>query len=391
VTPSELGAAVRAAVADAVEAGELVVAVPADVAVERPRVKEHGDYATSIALQLAKSAGRPPREIAELLAARLRQVDGIREVDVAGPGFLNLRLADDALGQGRARRRRRRGGVRQQRRSRRAAHQPGVRQRQPHRPPAHRWCAVGSGRRRPRPLLEASGATVGREYYINDAGNQFDLFAASMLARATGRELPENGYQGRLRRRLRRADRRRAAGRLELPEDDALAGLPRARAAAGRRRHSGARSRPSAWSSTCGFSELSLEESGRPEQALKTLREQGTSSSQDGAVWLRTTDFGDDKDRVLVKGDGVATYFMSDAAYYLDKRGRASTAASTCWCRPPRLRRAAEGDRRRAPATTPRRRIDVLIGQLVNVVKDGEVLRQSKRLGQYTSLDDLVG
>jgi arginyl-tRNA synthetase len=98
VTPAQLGAAVRAAVAAAVEAGELAVAVPADVSVERPRSKDHGDYATNVALTLAKPAGRPPREVAELLAARLRAADGVRAVDVAGPGFLNVRLAEAALG-----------------------------------------------------------------------------------------------------------------------------------------------------------------------------------------------------------------------------------------------------------------------------------------------------
>jgi arginyl-tRNA synthetase len=390
VTPLELGAAVRAAVVAAVEAGELAVTPPAEVAVERPRVKEHGDYATSIALQLAKPAGRPPREVAELLARRLRGVEGVAEVTVAGPGFLNLRLAQASLGQ-----------VALQVLAQGAAfgsttvaagqrinvefvsanptgpiHIGGV-----------RWAAVGDALAR---LLEASGAEVAREYYLNDAGNQFDLFAASMLARATGRPLPEDGYRGERVADYAARVVAAAPGVLELPEDEALAvfrehGLPLV--------VEDIRSSLSAFGVDFDvwFSERSLTASGATEQALKTLRAQGHVYEQDGAVWLRTTDFGDDKDRVLVKSDGVATYFMSDAAYYLDKRGRGFDrciyllgADHHGYVGRLRAIAACAGD---DPATT----IDVLIGQLVNVVKAGEVLRQSKRLGQYTSLDDLVG
>jgi arginyl-tRNA synthetase len=390
VTPLELGAAVRSAVVQAVEAGELAVTPPQEVTVERPRVKEHGDYATSIALQLARSAGRPPREVAERIAARLRRVDGIAEVAVAGPGFLNLRLAQASLGQV-ALRVLEQGagyGTNDTAAGQRinlefvSANPTG---------PIHiggvRWAAVGDALGR---LLEASGADVVREYYVNDAGNQFDLFAASMLARAAGRDIPQDGYCGDY---VADYAARVVAERpdvLELPEQEALAvfrelGLPlvvdeirRALADFG--------VEFDVW-----FSERSLQVSGATEQALKTLRAQGHVYELDGAVWLRTTDFGDDKDRVLVKSDGGTTYFMSDAAYYLDKRSR---GADRCiymlgadhhgYVGRLRAIAACAGD---DPATT----IDVLIGQLVNVVKDGEVLRQSKRLGQYTSLDDLVG
>ena len=231
MTPLELGAAVRAAVQAAVDAGDLSVPVPVEVAVERPRVKEHGDYATSIALQLAKPAGRPPRQVAELLAARLREVDGIDGVDVAGPGFLNLRLAQASLGAvavqvlaaGAAY------GTNDSAAGQRvnlefvSANPTG---------PIHiggvRWAAVGDALAR---LLQASGAEVAREYYLNDAGNQFDLFAASMLARATGRPLPENGYQGDYVEDYAARVVTAAPGVLELPEDEALAvfrehGLP---------------------------------------------------------------------------------------------------------------------------------------------------------------------
>ena len=379
----------RAAVQAAVDAGDLSVPVPAQVAVERPRVKEHGDYATSIALQLAKPAGRPPRQVAELLAARLREVAGVEGVEVAGPGFLNLRLAQASLGAvalrvleaGAAY------GTNDSAAGQRvnlefvSANPTG---------PIHiggvRWAAVGDALAR---LLQASGAEVAREYYLNDAGNQFDLFAASMLARATGRPVPDDGYQGDYVAEYAGRVVEAAPGVLELPEDEALAvfrehGLPIV--------VQGIRSSLSAFGVDFDvwLSEKSLTESGATEQALKTLRAQGHVYEQDGAVWLRTSEFGDDKDRVLVKRDGVATYFMSDAAYYLDKRGRGFDrciymlgADHHGYVGRLKAIAACAGD---DPSAT----IDVLIGQLVNVVKDGAVLRQSKRLGQYTSLDDLV-
>ena len=379
----------RAAVQASVDAGELSVPVPAEVAVERPRVREHGDYATSIALQLAKPAGRRPREVAELLAARLREVQGVDGVEVAGPGFLNLRLAQASLGAvalrvleaGAAY------GSNDSAAGQRinlefvSANPTG---------PIHiggvRWAAVGDALAR---LLQASGAEVAREYYLNDAGNQFDLFAASMLARATGRPVPDDGYQGDYVAEYAGRVVEAAPGVLELPEDEALAvfrehGLPIV--------VQGIRSSLSAFGVDFDvwLSEKSLTESGATEQALKTLRAQGHVYEQDGAVWLRTSEFGDDKDRVLVKRDGVATYFMSDAAYYLDKRGRGFDrciymlgADHHGYVGRLKAIAACAGD---DPSAT----IDVLIGQLVNVVKDGAVLRQSKRLGQYTSLDDLV-
>ncbi len=390
MTPIELGAAVRAAVVAAVEAGELAVAPPAEVAVERPRVKEHGDYATSIALQLAKKAGRPPREVAELLATRLRAVQGIDEVDVAGPGFLNLRLAQASLGaaaltvveQGSAYGTNSAAAGQHINLEFVSANPTG---------PLHiggvRWAAVGDALGR---LLEASGAEVTREYYVNDAGNQFDLFAASMLARAAGRELPKDGYRGAYVAEYAAQIVAERPHLPALPDDEALAafrerGLPMVVDII-RRDLTSFGVDFDVW-----FSELSLQESGATERALKTLREQGHVYEQDGAVWLRTSDFGDDKDRVLVKSDGVATYFMSDAAYYLDKRSRGADlsiymlgADHHGYVGRLKAIAACAGD---DPAHT----IDVLIGQLVNVVKDGETLRQSKRLGQYTSLDDLVG
>ncbi len=389
MTPSELGAAVRAAVVAAVEAGELAVTPPAEIVVERPRVKEHGDYATSIALQLAKGAGRPPREVAELLAARLRQVDGIESVDVAGPGFLNLRLAQASLGQvalqvlaaGWAYGRNEVAAGQSVNLEFVSANPTG---------PVHvghtRWAAVGDALGR---LLEASGATVTREFYVNDAGVQIDRFAASLLAAAQGRPAPEDGYAGAYVSEWAQRVVEAEPTVLELPEDKALEvfrerGLEVALADV-QASLDGFGVHFDVW-----FSELSLVRSGALERALTTLREQGHVYDEGGAVWLRTTDFGDDKDRVLVKSDGSTTYFMSDAAYYLDKRSRGFDrcvymlgADHHGYVGRLRAIAACAGD---DPAQT----LEVLIGQLVNLLKGGEPVRMSKRAGNIVTLEDLV-
>ena len=389
MTPTELGAAARAAIAAAVDTGELAVPVPETVGVERPRHREHGDYALNVALQLAKRAGQPPRQVAQVLAERLRRVDGIAAVEVAGPGFLNVRLAEAALGgvaaqvvrAGAAYGRGDAGSGQRVNLEFVSANPTG---------PIHiggvRWAAVGDALAR---VLDATGAQVAREYYVNDAGGQFDLFAESMLAAATGRPLPEGGYQGDYVAAYAARVVDAAPHVLELPHDEALrvfreAGLPivldeirRSLVAFG--------VEFDVW-----FSEQSLKGGGATEAALRTLREQGHVYEAGGAVWLRTTDFGDDKDRVLVKSDGSTTYFLSDAAYYLDKRARGFDrciymlgADHHGYVGRLRAIAACAGD-------DPDRTMDVLIGQLVNVVRGGQVLRQSKRRGQYTSLDDLV-
>jgi len=389
VTPTELGAAVQAAVASAVEAGEISVAVPEQVVVDRPRHPEHGDYATSVALQLAKPAGMAPRAVAELLAVRLRQTVGVSEVDVAGPGFLNVRLEGAALGQTAVQ-------VLTQGTSYGtnavAAGQSVNLEFVSANPtgPIHiggvRWAAVGDALAR---LLEASGASVTREYYVNDSGNQLDLFGQSLHAVAAGRPLPEDGYQGDYVREYAAQVVTQVPDVLALPEDEARQvfreqGLALAIEAI-RSSLSGFGVDFDVW-----FSEKSLADTGALGQALKTLREQGHVYEQDGAVWLRTTDFGDDKDRVLVKGDGSTTYFMSDAAYYLDKRARGFDRCLYLLGADHhgyvgRLRAIAS-----CAGDDPAQTLEVLIGQLVNVVQGGEVLRQSKRKGQYLSLEDLV-
>ena len=389
MTPAQLGAAVRAAVAAAVEAGELAVDVPAEVSVERPRSKDHGDYATNVALTLAKPAGRPPREVAELVAARLRSADGVAGVDVAGPGFLNVRLAEAALGRvaldvvsaGAAYGRNASAAGTAVNLEFVSANPTG---------PLHvggvRWAAVGDALAR---LLEASGATVTREYYVNDAGVQIDRFAESLLAAASGSPTPADGYAGAYVAEWAQRVLQREPDLLERPDDEArerfrTVGLQVALEEI-RSSLAGFGVDFDVW-----FSELSLKGSGAVDRALQRLREQGHVYEQDGAVWLRTTDFGDDKDRVLVKGDGSGTYFLSDAAYYVDKRDRGFDvciymlgADHHGYVNRLRALAACAGD-------DPDRSIEVMIGQLVNVLKAGEPVRMSKRAGTIVTLEDLV-
>jgi arginyl-tRNA synthetase len=384
VTPAELQRAVRAAVAACVDNGELAVEVPDEVVVERPRVKEHGDYATNVALQLAKAAGVPPRTVAELVAARLRETPGVDSVDIAGPGFLNIRLAGAALGE-------------IARQVVAAGSSYGTTDALSGQSinvefvsanptgPMHiggmRWAAVGDSLSR---LLEATGAKVAREYYVNDAGVQIDRFAQSLHAAANGLPVPEDGYAGEYvgewaQQVLQRdpaakddVERFRVLG-LEVALEEIRASLARFGVEF------------DVW-----FSELSLASDGAIDRALDRLREQGHVFEADGAVWLRTTDFGDDKDRVLVKSDGTTTYFASDAAYYVDKRSRGFDhcvyllgADHHGYVGRLKALAACAGD-------DPEQTLDVMIGQLVNVLQGGQPVRMSKRAGTMVTLDDLL-
>lgn len=380
---------VRTAVAAAVERGGLAVPVPDDVVVERPRNPEHGDYATNVALRLAKPAGQPPRAVAEAVAGRLREQPGIAAVDVAGPGFLNVTLARGALGRiavdavtagpayGHT------DALAGQRLNLEfvSANPTG---------PVHiggtRWAAVGDALGR---LLEAAGATVTREYYFNDAGAQIDRFARSLVAAAHGGPVPEDGYAGDYVGEIAAQVVAAEPGVLELPEADQqerfrvrgvelmFAEIKRTLAAFGVR-------------FDVYFSERTLHETGALEKAIARLRENGHVYEADGATWLRTTDFGDDKDRPLVKSDGDPTYFAADCAYYLDKRSRGFDkvvimlgADHAGYVGRYRALVAAVGD-------DPDANLEILLGQLVNLVRDGRPVRMSKRAGTVVLLEDLV-
>ena len=373
----------------AVARGTLAAEVPGEVVVERPRNPEHGDYATNVALRLAKGAGRPPREIAEILAAELRATAGIDAVDVAGPGFLNITLAKAALGQlavqavtadaayGRT------DVLAGQKLNLEfvSANPTG---------PVHigavRWAAVGDALGR---LLEASGGEVTREYYFNDAGSQIDRFARSLQAAAHSRPVPEDGYAGAYIDDIAAQVVAAEPGLLERSDEEQLAVF----------RERGVELMWVEIRSSLAdfgvvfdvyFSERTLHQTGALEKAIARLREQGHVYESDGAVWLRTTDFADDKDRVLVKGDGEPTYFAADCAYYLDKRERGFDkvlimlgADHTGYVGRYKALVAAFGD-------DPERNLEILIGQLVNLMREGEPVRMSKRAGNVINLGDLV-
>ena len=397
MTPLELSHAISAALAAAVSDGALALPVedvPESVHVERPRQREHGDWATNVALQLAKKAGIAPRALAEDLAARLASTPGIAKVDVAGPGFLNITLdaaaagslartiveagADYGHGDGEAGRRINLEFV--------SANPTG---------PIHiggvRWAAVGDSLAR---ILEAAGADVTREYYFNDHGAQIDRFARSLLARAKGEEAPEDGYGGQYIEDIATAviADAVAAGDPDprtLPDDEAQE-VFRARGVERMFGEIKESLHDFGVDFDVYFHEDALHESGAVDRAIERLRAAGHIFEADGATWLRTTTFGDDKDRVVIKSDGEAAYIAGDIAYYLDKRergfddailmlgadhhGYVSRMMAVC---------AAFGDE-------PGRNLQILIGQLVNLVRDGEPVRMSKRAGTVVTLEDLV-
>jgi arginyl-tRNA synthetase len=389
VTPAELSDLVVRAVRQAVDAGELAVDVPATAVVERPRQRDHGDYATNVALQLAKPAGRAPREVAALLATRLAAFDGVASVHVAGPGFLNITLADDALGRlagtvveaGEAYGRSDVGGKRKVNLEFVSANPTG---------PMHvghaRWAACGDALAR---LLDATGHDVTREFYVNDAGAQTDKLARSLLARARGEAVPEDGYHGEYVGETAAALLAERPDVLSLPEADALAFF-KERGLAVLLGEIQASLEAFGVVFDVWFSERSLHESGEIAKAVERFREQGRVFEEEGAVWLRTTDFGDDKDRVLIRSDGAPTYFAADCAYYLDKRERGAEkvviqvgADHHGYTGRMKAMVACYGD-------DPDRDFHLLIGQMVNLTRGGTPVKMSKRAGDFVAFDDLV-
>ncbi|GAA3611370.1 arginine--tRNA ligase [Marihabitans asiaticum] len=385
MTPEELATAIAAALSAAVDTGELSVDVPETVRVERPKQKGHGDWSTNVAMQLAKPAGKPPRDVAAAIAAHLTQTSGIAAVEVAGPGFLNITL--DAASAGELARTIVEAGVSYGQGQSEAgrtvnlefisANPTG---------PLHightRWAALGDSMRR---LLDASGADVTSEYYINDAGAQMDKFAASVLARLRGEPTPEGGYPGAYIDDLAASVREQRPDVADLPEGQAL---PVVRDLAYRAQLDDIRGTLEDFGVhfDVWFSEATLHDGGAVEQAVARLREQGHVYDDGGAVWLRTTDFGDDKDRVLIRADGVPTYFAADAAYYLSKKDRGFDekiyllgADHHGYIGRLKAIAACAGD-------DPEHHIEIKIGQLVNL--DGAKL--SKRAGNIIELRDLV-
>jgi len=392
MTPDQLAAAIRHAVVTAIAEGDLALEpaqVPDDVTVERPRNPEHGDYATNIALQLAKAAGNNPRAVAELVAVRLRDVRGIAAVDIAGPGFLNITL--DAATLGEVARSVVVAGETYGQIDRYASTKVNVEFISANPTgPLHlghtRWAAVGDAIAR---VLEAAGAEADREFYINDRGLQMDKFGQSLEARALGTEPPEGGYHGEYVTELAQAVVAADPGILELTGDARWEAFREAGYALQLQQQKDVldafNTHFDVW-----YSERTLHSSGAVERGMAKLREQGHMFEADGATWLRTTDFDDDRDRVLVRSNGELTYFASDTAYYLDKRARGFDvciyllgADHHGYVNRLRAVAACAGD-------DPDVNIEVLIGQLVKMVKGGEEVRLSKRAGNMITLEDLV-
>ena len=359
-----------------------------EIPLERPKNREHGDYASSIALQLVKVAGKSPRDIAGLLAQELSTLPNISKVEIAGPGFINFTLnrasqaqlvsvinqAGKSYGNGNSL------AGKNFNVEFISANPTG---------PLHlghtRWAAVGDSLAR---ILAAAGAKVTREFYINDRGVQMDLFGESVRAAALGKSAPADGYQGEYIKEI--------ANNL-IQQDSSILDLPEAK------QQVEFRERAYKWQLEdqkrvlqtfnthfdIWFSERSLHESGAVEHGLDQLQKKGHVYQADGATWLRTTDFGDDKDRVLLKADGTYTYFTSDTAYYINKRERGYDICIYLLGADHhgyvgRLKAVAQCNNDSPDV------VEVLIGQLVKIMKNGQEVKLSKRAGTIITLEDIV-
>jgi len=389
VTPADLAELLKAtAAAVLAERGLDPAVLPPAVTVERPRNPDHGDYASNLALQLGKKVGANPRDLAGWLAEALAQADGIASAEVAGPGFINVRLeasaqavvvnsvidAGDTFGHSDAL------AGRKVNLEFVSANPTG---------PIHiggtRWAAVGDALGR---LLTTQGADVVREYYFNDHGAQIDRFANSLIAAAKGEAAPADGYAGTYITDIAAQVLQKAPDALSLPEPEMRETF----------REIGVdlmftHIKESLHEFGTDFDvythEDSMHTSGRVDQAIARLRGTNNIYEKDGATWLRTSAFGDDKDRVVIKSDGKPAYIAGDIAYYLDKRQRGFDlciymlgADHHGYIARLKAVAAAFGE---DPAT-----VEVLIGQMVNLVRDGRPVRMSKRAGTVLTLDDLV-
>ncbi|GAA1689827.1 arginine--tRNA ligase [Microbacterium sediminicola] len=393
MNPEELSAQLLAVIAPLAEArreGSAADLTASDLPLERPKNRDHGDWASNAALKLAKAVGANPREFAAEIAAGLEQVEGVASVEVAGPGFINIRL-DAATAGSLAKTIVEAGAAFGANDSQRgntinlefvSANPTG---------PLHightRWAALGDSLAR---LLLASGATLAREFYINDAGAQMERFGRSVVAAAAGQPTPEDGYAGAY---IEELGRRVLVARPDLLELDPAEQVVVAR--------------DLAYEFQLGEIQASLEKfnvhfdvwfserilhaagsDGRPslvDEAVDRLRVQGHVFDDEGAVWVRTTDFGDDKDRVIRRSNGEYTYFAADAAYYLNKGDRGFAhkiyllgADHHGYVHRLKALAGSAGD-------DPEKDIEVLIGQLVSV----NGARLSKRAGNIIEMDDL--
>ncbi len=380
---AQLTAQIRRAISQA-----LGIEYAGEIPLERPKNRDHGDYASSVALQLSKSAGQPPREIAIALQKVLEIEPNLSKVEIAGPGFINFTLNRASQAE---LVRTINGAGRDYGKSNSlagltfnvefiSANPTG---------PLHlghtRWAAVGDALAR---VLAAAGAKVTREFYINDRGVQMELFGESVRAAALGKPAPEDGYQGayiadiakhlvdldpellNLSEEQQRNEFRERAYQYQLADQQRVLKT--------------FNTNFDTW-----FSERSLHESGAVEHGLDQLRKKGHVFEFEGATWLRTTDFGDDKDRVLIKADGSYTYFTSDTAYYINKRERGFDICIYL------LGADHHGYVGRLKAVAQCNnddpdKVEVLIGQMVKIMKSGKEVKLSKRAGTIITLEDIV-
>lgn len=380
--------------------------------VMRPKDRAHGDWASNIAMQLAKKAGMKPHDLAELFAAALAGAEGVKSVEVAGPGFINITLdsasaaavIDQVLEGGTAFGKNDHLGGKTLNLEFVSANPTG---------PIHiggtRWAAVGDSMAR---VLEANGAKVVREYYFNDHGEQINRFAKSLVAAAHGEETPIDGYEGKYINEI--ADR--VIAEAEADGVDVLAmprvdggldkdGNPLGEGDSEQREEFRKRAVPMMFDEIqksmkdfrvrfdVWFHENSLYQDGEVAKAIEELRSRGDIYEKDGATWFESTKHGDDKDRVIIKSNGEFAYFAADIAYYWNKRHREADPADVAiymlgadhhgYIGRMMAMCAAFGDE-------PGVNMQILIGQMVNVMKDGKAVRMSKRAGNVVTIDDLT-
>ncbi len=391
---SKVASAILNALELAKKSGLINCQTPGQIILDRPKNRDHGDYATSIALTLAKAANLQPRVIAEMIIKTLNENNllepaGISKVEIAGPGFINITLegasqanvvieilsAGKKYGQGQSL------AGKKINLEFVSANPTG---------PIHlghtRWAAVGDSLGR---VLSAAGAQVSREFYINDRGNQMDLFGQSLRAAALGIDRPENGYHGEyiadLANEITKANP-------EFTKLDEEAGIVAFREAGYKLQLNLQREVLENFGThfDTWFSERSLYENNFFNHTLDKLKSNGHVYEEEGAVWLRTTDFGDDKDRVMIKSDGSFAYFASDSAYYISKRERGFNlciymlgADHHGYVGRIKAIAACAGD-------DPEQNIEALIGQMVKIIEGGQELKLSKRAGTIITLEELV-
>jgi len=383
----EISAAILQVLRDA--HSQLNCDIPSSLTLERPKNRDHGDYATSIALALSKPSGIAPRKIAEIIVAGLSSRKDIAALEIAGPGFVNITLDKSSQG----------GVIANILTAGKSfgyanklngisinlefisANPTG---------PLHlghtRWAAVGDALGR---VLSAAGAKVTREFYINDRGVQMDKFGASLQSAALGEPRPEDGYHG---------------AYIDDLAKEVVAANPEVLKLTGEEqtfafRDFGYKLQLAEQQSVLDkfgthfdvwFSEKSLYDNNFFAHCQEVLKSKGHVFKDGGAIWLRTTDFGDDKDRVMVKSDGSMAYFASDSAYYISKRERGFEiciymlgADHHGYTGRLKALAACNGD-------NPEYNVEILIGQMVKIMEGGEEVKLSKRAGTIITLEELV-